>query len=243
MAMDENNLLLTSPVKGLPGISCSLNSGLSVAWYCKRTLQRAVSRIFSELLRMAGIACVVSLLCSPTALGAQFSETNSADSRGSIVLTGDITRGDADRLTQFIETNFVKKRRSLTAIYLDSNGGVLEEGSRIAEIVRRLDVAVVVGDTAVCRSACFLILAASTQRIIGVHATLAVHSVAVDQDQASGKIAEDSGAMAVTLWLARMYRRYGVPDSVVVGMLKTLPYALYTLNENEKEQLRTGTPK
>jgi hypothetical protein len=49
--------------------------------------------------------------------------------------------------------------------------------------------------------------------------------------------------MAETLWLARLYRRYGVPDSVVVGMLTTLPTALYKLNENEKvSRISTNLP-
>jgi hypothetical protein len=186
------------------------------------------------------LAAATCLLLSQPAWAAQFSQTNAADGRSAIVLSGDITRGDADRFTQYIEENFVKKRRTLTALYLNSGGGFLEEGGRIAEIVHRIDLATVVGDSAQCLSACFLILAASTQRIIGVHASLGVHSAAMDPEQLGGKSAEDMAAMAETLWLARLYRKYGVPDSVVVGMLSTLPTALYKLNENEKVLLREG---
>jgi hypothetical protein len=186
------------------------------------------------------LAAATCLLLSQPAWAAQFSQTNAADGRSAIVLSGDITRGDADRFTQYIEENFVKKRRTLTALYLNSGGGFLEEGGRIAEIVHRIDLATVVGDSAQCLSACFLILAASTQRIIGTHATLGVHSAAMDPEQLGGKSAEDMAAMAETLWLARLYRKYGVPDSVVVGMLTTLPTSLYKLNEGEKLLLREG---
>lgn len=186
------------------------------------------------------LAAATCLLLSQPAWAAQFSQTNAADGRSAIVLSGDITRGDADRFTQYIEENFVKKRRTLTALYLNSSGGYLEEGGRIAEIVHRIDLATVVGDSAQCLSACFLILAASTQRIIGVHASLGVHSAAMDPEQLGGKSAEDMAAMAETLWLARLYRKYGVPDSVVVGMLTTLPTSLYKLNEGEKLLLREG---
>ncbi len=44
--------------------------------------------------------------------------------------------------------------------------------------------------------------------------------------------------MATTVGLARLYHRYGVPDSVVAEMVTTLPDALYTLNESEKDLLR-----
>jgi len=195
---------------------------------------------FSQQQHIACIACLTSLLFNQPTSAAQLSQTNSADGRSALVLTGDIARGDADRFTRYIEANFVKKKRVLVALYLDSSGGLLHEGTRIAEMVHRLDVAAVVGDSSECESTCFLILAASTQRIIGVHATLGVHSAAIDPDEIGGKTAEDTSAMAVTVGLARLYHSYGVPDSVVVGMMTTLPNSIYKLNDNEKALLRSG---
>jgi hypothetical protein len=173
----------------------------------------------------------------------QLSQTNPADGKSAVVLSGDIVSGDSGKFVRYIEANFVRKRRSLTAVYVDSDGGVLEEGGRIAAVVHRIGVAVVVGDKAVCFSACFLILAASTQRIIAPLADLGVHSTAADPDQIGGKTAEDGAAMAETVRLARLYHKYGVPDSVVVGMVSTLPNSMYKLSETEKAFLRAGVAR
>jgi len=212
--------------------------------YLRRLRRQINTYTFAKGLRLTtilGSMCLTMCLSiCPPAWAAQLSQTNAADSRSAIVLTGDITSGDSHRFFHYIKDNFVKKRRSLTAVYLDSSGGLLEEGRKIAEIVHRLDVAVVVSDSAVCRSACFLILAASSQRIIGVHAKLGVHSVAADPDSIGGKTGEDSSAMAKTVELARLYYAYGLPDSIVVKMLTTLPNSLYSLNDSEKAQLREG---
>lgn len=189
---------------------------------------------------LAGLGTAACLAICPPGVACQLSQTNQADGRSAMLLTGYIERGDAERFFHYIKENFVEKKRSLTALYLDSNGGIVEEGGRIAEIVHRLDMAVVVGDGAVCRSTCFLILAASSQRIIGLKANLGVHSTAADPESMDGRSAEDTAAMAETVELARLYRGYGVPDSVVVGMITTLPNSLYTLSEAEKSLLRAG---
>lgn len=202
--------------------------------------RQALQRFSIELLRITCTAIVAVLLLTQPILAAQISQTNPADGRSAIVLTGDILAGDADRFIRYIDEYFVKKNRLLTAVYLDSNGGLVDEGSKIAALVHRIDVAAVVGDSAVCHSICFLILAASTQRIIGTRAALGVHSTAVDSNQIGGKSAEDTLSMAETIKLARIYWKYGVPDSVVAAMVATLPDSLYTLNEHEKELLRTG---
>lgn len=209
----------------------------------KQRRWRRVDYTLSKRKLMGRLAGAMFLAISPPCLTSQLSQTNPADGRSAIVLTGDIERGDANRFFRYINENFVEKKRSLTALYLDSNGGIVQEGSRIAEIVHRLDVAVVVGDSAVCRSTCFLILAASNRRLIGVKASLGVHSVAADPESMDGRTAEDTPAMAETVELARLYREYGVPDSVVAGMVTTLPSSLYTLSEAEKALLRADASR
>ncbi len=200
----------------------------------------SVARVVLERKRRARMAAVIGLSVWHPLWAAQFSQANPADGKSAMMMTGDIVTGDANKFIHYIKENFVNKHRSLTALYLDSDGGVLEDGGRIAEVVHRIDLAVVVGDSAVCQSACFLILAASKQRVIGARARLGVHSTAADPELVGGKTAEDSSAMAETVRLARLYRHYGVPDSVVVGMVSTLPSSIYTLSETEKRLLRAG---
>ncbi len=189
---------------------------------------------------VAGLAAGLWLGSRWPSYGLEISQTNAADSRCAVVLSGEITAGDADRMIRFIDENFVQKRRSLSAIYLDSGGGGVVEGGRIARIVHRLGVTVVVGDTAACRSSCVLILASAVRRVIGLHARLAVHSTSADYSLTGGIPAEDDSAVAETLKLARLYHWYGVPDSLVVKMVTTLPSEAYTLTESDKELLRTS---
>lgn len=194
------------------------------------------------MLRVGGWAALLWLGVQWPVSALEISQSTAADSRSAVVLFGDIVSGDADRLVEFIDANFVKKTRSLAAIYIDSNGGVLGEGTRIADIVHRLGVTVVVANGAACKSSCMLILAGAIRRVVGRQADLAVHSTSVNEDALAGRgPVEDSDTMAATLTIARLYHWYGVPDSVVVRLVTTLPSGAYTLTEADKALLRTSS--
>jgi hypothetical protein len=96
---------------------------------------------------------------------------------GPLVLSGDITPGDYDRLLAKIAENanrFIAQNKLIVA----SDGGEVPETVRIANLLKSLDTEVLVGPlTGRCIGTCFLIYAAAAQRgtdgphVVGIHRT------------------------------------------------------------------------
>ena len=82
------------------------------------------------------------------------------DGRKLPALVGEIKSGDADRLIAFVKA----QTRSPGTLLLDSPGGSVAEAIRIAQVVKKLSLMVLVLPGRVCASACFFIFAAGTGR-------------------------------------------------------------------------------
>src|SRR6201993_634271 len=129
-------------------------------------------------------------------------------SGGGLRLRGDIKEGDYSRLkSQF--------RGSETIVGLDvsSAGGILEEGLRIADLVRRKELAVYVDGK--CNSACAFIFFFAAKPYVGNEPKIGVPSVSNSRD------IEDTESMLLTMKLARISASIGVPQSAVGKMVTT----------------------
>src|SRR5258708_27609865 len=102
--------------------------------------------------------------------------SSSATDQGKVLLTfnGLISPGDTGRLTAAARTVF-ELRRTIAGVRLNSPGGDLAEGLRLAGIVRDGKMSTIVPDGAVCASACFVVFAAGSERIAGYGARVGVH--------------------------------------------------------------------
>jgi hypothetical protein len=77
-----------------------------------------------------------------------------------------------------------------------------------------------------CLSACITVLAAGVKRYIAMGSLVGVHLATISQVDADGKAVESSckeeaDACATTLEWARVMKKYGTPDNIIVKMVTT----------------------
>src|SRR5882757_3916314 len=87
--------------------------------------------------------------------------TSAPGKNGSIVIQidGQIGAGDADVFNQIVQ-RAVDSGKQIASVRLNSSGGKLDEGAKLAFTIRFGKLATVVASDAVCASACFLAFAA-----------------------------------------------------------------------------------
>jgi hypothetical protein len=125
-------------------------------------------------------------------------------------LRGDIREGDFSQL----KAHF-RGKKAIVGFDLSSDGGILEEGLRIAHLARRKKLVVYVDDE--CNSVCADIFFAASKRYFGADSKIGVHSVSNDRD------IEDVGSKLLTIKLARLWAEQGVPSSAIGKMVTTRP--------------------
>ena len=131
-----------------------------------------------------------------------------------VLLRGPIIKGDYNRFVDFLRAMPATDR--ITALALDSPGGNLVEAETMAEAITRLDASIFVGKGNECSSACFLLFAAGSRRIVGSDALIRVHSVSENGE-------ETIGSMAVTTAMARNLGGLGVPPAIIGKLVQTPP--------------------
>jgi hypothetical protein len=142
-------------------------------------------------------------------------------------LRGDIKEGDYSRL----KAHF-KRREAIVGFDLSSGGGDLEEGFRIADLARRKALTVYVAG--VCNSACADVFFAAADRHFGTDSKIGVHAVSNDRD------IEDVGSKLLTIKLARLWAKEGVPNSIIGKMVSTRPEAITYLNQTDLSALHAS---
>ena len=109
---------------------------------------------------------------------------------------------------------------------LDSPGGQLAEGVKLATMIQAAQLPVVVGPGATCASACFLLFAAGSSRIVAPDALIGVHS-------ASEAGQENTDSMATTTAMARAAADLGVPPQIIGKMVETTPNRMAWLTRDD----------
>ena len=89
---------------------------------------------------------------------------------------GDIERGDARRLAKALE-RADPDRHGTRQLYLESDGGLVSEALKMADVMREVGVTTIVRDGKVCASACASVLFVSGRyRTVERGGMLAIHS-------------------------------------------------------------------
>jgi hypothetical protein len=132
-------------------------------------------------------------------------------------LRGDIKEGDFAQL----KAHF-RRKQAIVGFDLSSDGGVLEEGLRIADLARRKKLTVYVTDE--CDSVCADIFFAAAKRYFGPDTKIGVHAVSNERD------VEDAGSKLLTIKLARLWAQQGVPSSAIGKMVTTRPETITYLD-------------
>lgn len=153
-----------------------------------------------------------------------------------IRLSGRIKDGDGEKLGQSLGE---AKRNGLrvSAIELDSPGGLVSAGATMARLVRDNKVNTVVNDGSACASACFMIFAAGKERITGEYARIGVHSAV---NPLSG---EDNGAKSATIDMTRFLAELNVPPTILGKLVVARPSDMYWLTKDEMREMQTNNEK
>lgn len=166
-------------------------------------------RILASAVAATLMACIAS---GARALDMAFLPETPGDEISILLLSGPIQRRDPERFRAMVRSRPGRE----VVVLIDSPGGNLVGAAEIADMVARWRMTVGVPPYGLCASACFLILAAATERIASDTARIGVHSVHIAGE-------ETSGTLAMTTALARELARFGVPDAIIGRTVRTRP--------------------
>jgi hypothetical protein len=175
------------------------------------------------------------ILASPLGNQSQAAElkpSTTRDGRVIVSMSGDIVVGDAEAIKATIKVaNDAGKL--VSSLRLNSVGGNLLEGVKVAEIVKFAKMATNVGQGATCASACFLVFAAGETKFANYSAKIGVHG-ASDQ---TGEETVQSGAATVSM--ARVAKELGVPPAIIGRMVVTPPSEMVWLSPADLQSMGT----
>jgi hypothetical protein len=140
-------------------------------------------------------------------------------------LRGDIKAGDYVKFRSY----FADQRR-VVGLDLDSPGGSLAEGFRIAILTRQKRLSTYVANE--CDSACAFVFLMGRKRYVSKEAKIGVHAVGNDDGS------EDSGAIRDTIHFARLFAKLGIPSSTIGKMVATPPRKITYLDQSDLTSLK-----
>lgn len=148
------------------------------------------------------------------------------------VLTGEITPGDTDQFQRIIKTAN-DSGKVVSGIRLNSPGGNLLEGMKLADAIRFAKIASVVPNGSTCTSACFIAFAAGAEKFVSYNASVGVHGAS----DANGQ--ESVGSNAATVTMAKIVKELGVPADIIGRMVVTPPDQMVWLSPNNLRAMGT----
>ena len=152
------------------------------------------------------------------------------DGRAVIVIVGEIKLGDSDTFSAAVkQANDAGK--FVANVRLNSEGGNLLEGVKLADAIRFGKMSTNVGKSATCASACFLIFAAGNTKFATYDARVGVHG-ASDQNGD-----ESLGSGAATVSMARIAKELGVPPAIIGRMVVTPPDEIVWLSPQDLQSM------
>jgi hypothetical protein len=199
---------------------------------------------------MRHIAAVLACLAVPAPLAA--AEVTVLDESGAcleLALTGTIDRGDPERLALVLGRTVSGRGRIRVLIWLNSGGGDLKAGLRLASVVldvrRRLAtggvVATVVGADDECDSACVPVFGAGQERLLVAGGRIGLHRGSEqggNEGGSSGAGGESVASRSDTIVAADLLHSFGLPASAVGRMVTTPPGEMSYLTAEELATMR-----
>jgi hypothetical protein len=143
-----------------------------------------------------------------------------------IQLSGRIDQGDSDTFVTLLQ-KAIAANQLIDSVQLNSTGGMVGEGAKIAAMIRTAKLSTQVGEGAICASACFLVFAAGEKRFAASGAFIGVHKAS----EKNGR--ESSQSAAATLAMAGFARELGVPSAITAKMMATPPARIQWLDSRD----------
>lgn len=180
------------------------------------------------------LICAVTFCFLTTSGSAAATLSNLLSNEGKIILIldGEISAGDADDLKNQIQLAN-DQGKLVSGVRLNSMGGNLLEGAKLAEIVRYARIATVVANGARCASACFIVFAAGNEKYASHSAFVGVHGASDER----GRETVEAGAATVSM--ARLVKNLGVPENIIGKMVITPPDRIIWLTPDELRSMGT----
>ena len=147
------------------------------------------------------------------------------------MLNGELVEGDANRLQDIIKAS-TKSARPVSAVRLNSSGGSLIEGVRLAAVIQNAKLTTVIAGGATCASACFIAFAAGTQKFASATATVGVPG-------AADRFGQD--AAGETPSIVRIVKELGLLDAIVEKMLVTRADEIFWLTQDDLRAMGAAT--
>jgi hypothetical protein len=141
---------------------------------------------------IAGLIVAAVLALAPAPASAAKFKFGSSGGLTVLVVSGEIKHGDARRLIKALES-VDRDRHGTKRLYLESDGGVVDEALKMAAIIQGAGVTTIVRRDAVCASACASVLfVAGKYRMVEKGGMLAIHSC---YDSLTGRAATECNAI------------------------------------------------
>jgi hypothetical protein len=167
-----------------------------------------------------------TIFLTTSASAATFSTSLDGDRNVIVTLTGQIVEGDSDELASIVR-RADDRGNTVVMLQLNSPGGRIVEGVKLADIVRDEKIATSVVGSARCASACFMVFAAGSKKIVSTTARVGVHGASDEH----GK--ETPQSSVATLSMARISKELGVPPSIIGKMVVTPPNEIVWLTPDD----------
>lgn len=180
-----------------------------------------------------GFACVAATWWSASA--ADLTTTLSRENKTIVLLNGELADGDASRLREIIRAS-ANSGRPVSGIRLNSSGGSLLEGVRLAGIIQNAKIATVIANGATCASACFIAFIAGSQKFVSATAT-------VGAPGAADRFGQDAAGEIPSI--VRIAKELGLLDAIVEKMLATREDEISWLTQDDLRAMgatTTGRP-
>jgi ATP-dependent protease ClpP protease subunit len=186
---------------------------------------------------MRTVTLGILLSVSVVTVAAAANIRSSVSSKGNTILflDGEIQIGDASAVENLIRSAN-QTNRLVTAIRLNSPGGNLLEGAKLADLIRYGKIATVVPAASQCASACFLVFAAGVEKFASYNSNVGVHG-------ASDQSGNESGDATVSM--GRAAKDLGVPANIIGKMVVTPPNEVVWLSPDDLRSMGvavTGKP-
>jgi hypothetical protein len=153
--------------------------------------------------------------------------------RETMYLHGEIEPGDTAKVYAAIRKN----NRRLRGVILNSPGGEVFEGIKLAAMMKHYQFDAGVAKGGVCASACFMVWSAGQTRYVYADSRVAIHS-ATAVNAITGESGENVSSFATTLMMARIYHELRVPLYLIGTMIVTPPETYYELNAQDLQYMQ-----
>lgn len=181
----------------------------------------------------ARLALLLTVLC-PLSSSADSGQSRCYATGCRIVLTGTISREDADRVGSLLAAPRAGEDSSTVIFELNSTGGSVAPAMALGRLARARRAVTSVARSAVCYSACVYVLAGGVQRValgqVGIHSSY--DPVGSDASYEASKRSYEAIKRSVKEYLAEM----NVSDALFDRMVRIPPAEMQVLSSDEVYQ-------